>query len=255
MNYAIDHCEPFDGRTENPWMKAEHVGRYLFCVDFFKSIHAHKLMDAACAEGFGSQLLAESGFSVYGADINPNYVETAGKRCAGCFTVMDFERQDFPSEFAEMDGAVCFETIEHIREGGVLLKKLSRCIRDGGYLLLSFPNSLFEKIDGNGINFDPFHLRIFSREEMLRLAAAAGFVLEEEYGQSLCNQLYAAESCARHSGRLTQEEIDGLLRYDRDAVIRLAKLIGYPNRSRIEESYSYIWVLKKVCGGADREKL
>lgn len=145
MNYAIDHCEPFDGRTENPWMKAEHVGRYLFCVDFFKSIHAHKLMDAACAEGFGSQLLAESGFSVYGADINPNYVETAGKRCAGCFTVMDFERQDFPSEFAEMDGAVCFETIEHIREGGVLLKKLSRCIRDGSYLLLSFPNSLFKK--------------------------------------------------------------------------------------------------------------
>lgn len=54
---------------------------------------------------------------------------------------------------------------------------------------------------------------------------------------------------------MTQEEIDGLLRYDRDAVIRLAKLIGYPNRSRIEESYSYIWVLKKVCGGADREKL
>ena len=246
MNYKIDHCEPFDGKIENPWMKAEHIGRYLFCADFFKSIHAEKILDTACAEGFGSQILAKNGFCVYGADINPAYIQTAQKRCAGHFAVVDFETQDLPAEFAEADGAACFETIEHIHAGDLLLRKLNRCIRDGGYLLLSFPNSVYEKVDENGVNYDPFHVRIYSREEMLQNVSAAGFTLEDEFGQSLCNCLYSAESAAKVSKRLTQAEIDGLLQYDPASITKLAKLIGYPTKNHIQESYSYIWVLKKV---------
>ena len=114
MNYAIDHCEPFDGKKENIWMKAEHVGRYLFAVDFFRAAGARKIIDAACAEGFGSALLAEGGFSVYGTDINETYLRHAEKRCNGVFARCDLEREPFPAAFGGADGATCFETVEHL---------------------------------------------------------------------------------------------------------------------------------------------
>lgn len=245
MNYAIDHCEPFDQKVENPWMKAEHIGRYLFCADFFKERKAKKILDVACAEGFGSQILMNYGFSVFGADINPKYIEKARSRCQGTFVVMDFDNGDFPVSFSEADGAVCFETVEHIMDGGGLLKKLNRCVKESGYLLLSFPNSAFEKIDANGCNYDPFHQKIYLRNEMIQLVNDAGFVLEDEFGQTLCNLLYAAERDAIASDRLTQAEIDGLFQYDYAAITGLAKLIGYPTQYCIEKSYSYIWILKK----------
>lgn len=247
MNYAIDHCEPFDQKKENPWMKAEHVGRYLFCADFFKGKKAKKLLDVACAEGFGSQILMDHGSFVFGADINPEYIRTARSRCKeGSFVVMDFDHDDFPASFAEADGAACFETVEHVIDGGGLLRKLSRCIKQDGYLILSFPNSTFEKIDAHGCNYDPFHQKIYMRDEMLQLIGDAGLVLEGEFGQTLCNLLFAAECDAVDSGRLVQAEIDGLFQYNRTAITRLAKLIGYPTQYCIEKSYSYIWILKKV---------
>lgn len=246
MNYNLDHCEPFDGKKENPWMKAEHVGRYLFAIDFFKSEGATKLLDVACAEGFGSKLLSESGFTVFGADINAQYVEYAKQRCNGTFAVIDFEKQDLPQDFENADGGVCFETIEHLQHGENLLKILYSHIKKGKRLLFSFPNAAYEKVDENGINYDPYHLRIYSKDEMKNLVQNCGFVIEQEYGQSICNLLFTAEKDARHSSRLTQEEINDLFRYDEKSIKQLAKLIGYPNEISIPESYSFLWVLRKV---------
>jgi 2-polyprenyl-3-methyl-5-hydroxy-6-metoxy-1,4-benzoquinol methylase len=246
MNYKIDHCEPFDNKIENPWMKAEHVGRYLFAVDFFKNENAKKIIDVACAEGFGSKLLSENGFSVFGADINSEYIKTSKQRCNGVFAVVDFEKQDFPKDFENADGGVCFETIEHLKTSENLLKNLHSHIKKGKCLLLSFPNATFEKVDENGVNYDPYHLRIYTKEEIKNLVQSVGFVLEEEYGQTLCNDLYSAESDARHSSRLTQKEINEIFRYDEESIKKLAKLIGYPTQKNISETYSFLWVLRKV---------
>lgn len=245
MDYAIDHCEPFDGEIINPWMKCEHIGRYLFAIDFFTKLKSKKILDVACAEGFGSYLLSKAGFNVYGADINEKYIERAKERCSGKFINLDFEKDIFPKEFRKADGGVCFETIEHLRNGQVLLNKLGECIKSGGYLILSFPNSKFEKVDENGINYDPFHLKIYRKEQMSRMIKKAGFEKIDEYGQSLCNFLYQAESNAVKENRLSNKQIDDLFNYDEKYLLSLAKLIGYPDKTHLNESYSYIWILQK----------
>ena len=245
MNYKIDHCEPFDGKAENVWMKAEHIGRYLFAADFFAALGGGKILDAACAEGFGSRILWQNGCSVFGADINEQYLRVASQRCCGHFEAVDLEAEELPSAFDGADGAVCFETIEHLSNGEALLRKLAARLKEGAYLLLSFPNQAYEKVDEQGVNYDPYHKRIYSREEMLSAAREAGFSLVREYGQSLCNALYGAESSAKAGGRLSQQEIDGLFRYDEESMTRLAKLIGYPTPTQVEDSYSFLWVLKK----------
>lgn len=246
MNYKIDHCEPFDGNKENIWMKCEHVGRYLFAIDFFAKLSSKKILDVACAEGFGSYLLAKKGFEVFGADVNPEYVQTVSKRSRGTFVVLDFEKDDFPKEFKEFDGCVCFETIEHLDKGQLLLDKIHKCLKTGGHLIFSFPNCIYEKLDENGVNYDPFHKRIFEKHEMEEMVKIAGFEKVAEFGQSLCNMLYGAESDAVKNARLSSGEIDKLFKYDEKSIISFAKLFGYPNDQKIDESYSYIWILKKI---------
>lgn len=245
MDYKIDHCEPFDNKNENIWMKCEHVGRYLFAIDYFLNQPAKKILDVACAEGFGSYLLSQNGFNVFGADINSNYVKTAQERCSGFFAVVDFEKDDFPSNFQKLDGAVCFETIEHLKNGQTLLNKICKSLKNDGILILSFPNSAYEKLDENGINFDPYHLKIYTKQQMEEMVTLAGFEKVEEFGQSLCNMLYGAEIDAVNKGRLSNSQIDKMFKYGEESIINYSKLLGYPTKQHINESYSNIWILKK----------
>lgn len=244
MNYKIDHCEPFDGKNENIWMKCEHIGRYLFAVDFFAD-KGKKLIDVACAEGFGACVLSDGGYEVVGADVNANYVEKARGRSNGKFFVLDFEKDEFPAEMQNADGAICFETIEHLNDGKKLLSSLYSAVRRGGYVLLSFPNDRFEKVDENGINYDPYHLKIYSEREMLSLVESVGFEKVDEYGQGLCNLLYAAESSAEDRGAIEKSEADKFFNYDEESLMKIAHVFGYPDKQKLDDSYSHIWVLQK----------
>lgn len=246
MNYKIDHCEPFDGKKENFWMKCEHVGRYLFARDFFAEKGAEKIADVACAEGFGAYLLSKKGFDVLGADINADYIKRAKERCNGKFFVLDFDEDDFPKEMTELDGAVCFETIEHVKNGSKLINGLGKCVKKDGYVLLSFPSDRYEKIDENGINFDPFHLKIYSESEMADVIKKAGFKKVDEYGQSLCNLLYGAETAAVNRGEINVCDVEKVFSYDESSIIALSQVLGYPDKKYLADSYSRIWVLRRL---------
>lgn len=246
MNYKIDHCEPFDGKSENFWMKCEHIGRYIFATDFLTNAGCKKILDVACAEGFGSYLLSKRGLEVLGADINSDYIRTATSRCNARFFVLDFENDTFPKEMHEADGIVCFETIEHLRNGNNFLEKLSECLKPGGYILLSFPSDRYEKIDENGINYDPYHLRIYSETEMRTMLRKLGLELIDEYGQSLSNLLYSAESDAISRGAIESDATDKLFRYDERSLITMSSVLGYPDKRYLEDTYSHIYVLRKA---------
>lgn len=245
MNYKIDHCEPFDNQKENIWMKCEHCGRYLFAADYLSENKQRTVLDVASAEGYGTAILAERGLTVFAADINPAYIKHASERCKGSFFQIDLEKDDFPSEWLGIDAVVSFETIEHIDNARRFLENVWHILKQDGIFILSFPNSKYEKLDENGANYDPFHKRIFKKEEMLELITKTGFLLVEEYGQSLCNLLYKAEYDAIKSNRLSQKDIDDLFLYDEQSIFHMAKLIAYPNKDDIEQSYSNIWVIKK----------
>lgn len=70
MNYKIDHCDPFDNVHCNYWMKLEHCGRYLFAADILAKANLHSVLDLACAEGYGSDILASRGLSVVGGIVS-----------------------------------------------------------------------------------------------------------------------------------------------------------------------------------------
>ena len=163
----------------------------------------------------------------------------------GVFAAVDFEKEEFPPEFNGFDGIVCFETIEHLDDGEILLTKLAASLKDGKHMLLSFPNAVYEKFHEDGTNYDPYHKRVYQKDEMAKLVKKTGFKIIDEYGQSLCNLLYGAERAAKKSNRLSQKEIDGLFRYDEKSLMQMTKLIGYPDKTDIDNSYSFLWILEK----------
>lgn len=244
MNYKIDHCDPFDGEQCNYWMKLEHCGRYLFAADILAEAGASSVLDLSCAEGYGSDILASRGLIVAGGDIQDEYIANASRR----YPSATFFRIDLDGEIpASLDGAdavVCFETLEHLKYPEAFLNRLPSLLRSGGTLLLSVPNKLYEKTDEDGKNCDPFHLHIFDKCEILNELTSRGFTVLGIYGQAVCNDMYAREHAAVKNGALTQEEADGLYKYDRESIIGMSRIAAYPTMENTDGSYSYIFVCR-----------
>lgn len=247
MNVDLEYCDPFDGERNNIWMKAEHCGRYLFASDRIAACESAggKVLDAACADGYGTEMLCSTGWEVTGADRSEDYLALARKRqCPARFVRVDFDLEEMPFQKDELDAVVCFETIEHLDSPGRLVSEFARILQPGGLLLLSFPNALYEKTDENGKNKDPFHKHIFPLDEILRLMNPF-FEVHEILGQFLCNQAYALESGAVKAGILSQEEISALYRYDPDSVRVFSRALAYPCDLHVDDSYSYILVARR----------
>ena len=244
MNVDLEYCDPFDNEERGIWMKLEHCGRYLYACDRIISLGAKRIIDAACADGYGTKMLASAGLDVSGLDINQGYLEFArmqNKADGASYYQVDFDRDPFPAHLTQQDAVVCFETIEHVNQPEVLLKKIHHALKVGGMLLISFPNSVFEKLDENGKNKDPFHRHIFQLNDILTLLADSGFrTISEPMGQSLCNMSYFYQSKYQKEGRIREKVINGLFRYDEFAIRNYASFLGYPNCYQVSDTYSYL---------------
>lgn len=244
MNVDLEYCDPFDNEERGIWMKIEHCGRYLYACDRISSFGAKRILDAACADGYGTKMLASTGRDVSGLDINQDYLElarTQNKAEGVSYYQVDFDRDPFPAHLTQQDVVVCFETIEHVNHPEVLLKKIHQALKVSGKLLLSFPNAIFEKLDENGKNKDPFHRHIFQIGDILTLLTDSGFQTTcEPLGQSLCNMSYFYQSKYQKEGLIQEEVINSLFRYDEFAIRNYASFLGYPNNYQVSDTYSYI---------------
>lgn len=244
MDVGLEYCDPFDMQERAIWMKIEHCGRYLYACERITSQGGRSVIDAACADGYGSKMLASAGLQVYGLDINEDYLELANMHNMADgikYVRVDFDNDSFPTYLKELDAVVCFETIEHVCHPLVLLEKLYHSLKDGGMLILSFPNEIYEKLDEEGKNKDPFHKHIFHKDEILTMLKDTGFkIIGEPLGQSLCNIAYTYQSNYQKEGRIKEEVINSLFRYDEFAIRNYASFLGYPNLYQVNDSYSYI---------------
>lgn len=244
MNVDLEYCDPFNNEERGIWMKIEHCGRYLYACDRIGSLGGKYIIDAACADGYGTKMLASTGLKVSGLDINQGYLElarTQNKVDGASYYQVDFDNDPFPTHLTNQDAVVCFETIEHVNNPEVLLKKIHKALRVDGTLLLSFPNAIFEKLDENGKNKDHFHRHIFQIEDILTLLADNGFkIIGEPLGQSLCNMSYFYQSKYQKEGKIQEKVINKLFKYEEFAIRNYASFLGYPNQYQVSDTYSYL---------------
>jgi 2-polyprenyl-3-methyl-5-hydroxy-6-metoxy-1,4-benzoquinol methylase len=98
------------------------------------------MVDMACGEGYGSDVLAGAAATVVGVDANPEAHEHARLRYAR--PNLRFER-DLVESFAEPCDAVVFlQTIEHVEDPGAILEHFKAMLEPGGVAFVSTPNLL-----------------------------------------------------------------------------------------------------------------
>ena len=147
-------------------MLYEHFARYAMALEF---VAGKRVLDCACGEGYGSNLLAERALSVLGLDCSVTAVEHARgryRRSNLCFDVADATALTIDSC---VDVVVSFETLEHLAAQDAMLAGFKRALTADGLLLLSSPDKL-NYSDIPGYN-NEFHVKELYRSELEALLA------------------------------------------------------------------------------------
>ena len=248
MKVNIEYCDPFDGEPENFWMKVEHCGRYLWAADWLYNEGCQNAADIACATGYGTRILAEKLKQVTGIDRSSEYIKKARLSTAEqhvSYLCLDLNQNPLPPELQGTDAIICFETLEHLQCPSEVLREFHRRLCKNGILLLSVPNEKYERLDENNQNLDPFHLHIFSPDDMKSLLVQSGFIILNILGQDICNRVVTKISEQSKAGVFSKEQAEKMWPHDKSGIRILSEIFGYPDVKNPEESYSYIYVCRK----------
>jgi SAM-dependent methyltransferase len=155
-----------DVPEENYWYR-----RHLVVYEWIaKQIAGKRVVDMACGEGYGSNVLAGSAASVVGVDANPEAHEHARLRYVR--PNLRFER-DLVESFAEPCDAVVFlQTIEHVEDPGAILEHFKAMTGPGGTAFISTPNLLTLAPPGAEKSDNPWHLKEYREAEFRELCTA-----------------------------------------------------------------------------------
>ena len=184
----------------------EHWHRYAFALPL---VRGKRVLDAACGEGYGSNLLASAASEVIGVDISEKAVAHARARYSDR-TNLKFEQADATRlgfETSRFDVVVSFETLEHLAAQDDLIEGFARVLADDNVLLVSSPDKrTYSEIAGFR---NEFHVRELHREELVGLLQAH-FPHVRLYGQKLLFQSALWSLDGQGSGQATTTaEADG----------------------------------------------
>ena len=146
----------------------EHLHRYAIACTLAAG---RRVLDLACGEGYGSNLLARVASSVLGVDIDAKTIAHAkAKYPHRNLEFLEGSCAEIPCADASIDLVASFETIEHIDDHGRFLAELKRVLIPGGLLIISSPDKAEYRRRGEAGN--PFHQAELSHDEFLALMRA-----------------------------------------------------------------------------------
>jgi ubiquinone/menaquinone biosynthesis C-methylase UbiE len=174
---------PFTGERFTPEVKGaiwyEHWHRYSVMLPLARG---RRVLDAACGEGYGSWLLAQSATEVVGVDVDAVAIHHAQARYASRPNLRYVQAScaALPLPAAETDLIVSFETIEHLQGQEAMIAEFRRVLAPAGALVISSPNKAVYSDESGYTN--EFHVRELYRAE-LEAMLGTHFPQQVWYGQ------------------------------------------------------------------------
>jgi SAM-dependent methyltransferase len=149
-----------DVPEENYWYR-RHVAVYEWIA---RRCEGLRVVDLACGEGYGSDLLAERAAQVVGVDANPEAHEHARLRYRRAN--LRFER-GLIEDFDQPQDVIAFlQTIEHVERPQELMRRLASL---APVAYVSTPNRLMLAPPGATKSDNPWHLREYTAAEYREL--------------------------------------------------------------------------------------
>jgi 2-polyprenyl-3-methyl-5-hydroxy-6-metoxy-1,4-benzoquinol methylase len=152
-----------DVPEENYWYR-----RHLVVYEWIAArVEGLRVIDMACGEGYGANLLAASAASVVGVDANPEAHEHARMRYRR--GNLRFARELIETFSEPADAVVFLQTIEHLQDPGATLEHFRALVGDGGVVYVSTPNVRTLAPKGAERSDNPWHVHEYRAEEFERL--------------------------------------------------------------------------------------
>ena len=157
-----------DVPAENYWFR-----RHLAVYDWIaRQLAGKRVIDMACGEGYGSEVLARRAGEVVGVDANPEAHDHARLRYVR--SNLRFER-GLVETFGEpesCDAVVFLQTIEHVHDPVAVLEHLRSLLAPRGVAYVSTPNVLTLAPPGAERSGNPWHLKEYRAGEFRELCAS-----------------------------------------------------------------------------------
>lgn len=180
-----------DVPAENYWFR-----RHLAVYEWIGArVIGQRVLDMACGEGYGSEVLSRSAASVLGVDANPEAFEHARLRYVR--SNLRFERGmvERYGQAGAYDAVVFLQTIEHVQDPVAVLEHLRSLLAPGGAVYVSTPNVLTLAPPGADKSSNPWHVREYRAGEFRGLCATV-------FGQVELLGLFHARKLALHARAL-----------------------------------------------------
>lgn len=203
----------------------EHWHRYAFAQDL---VAGKSVLDLACGEGYGSNLLAARAGQVIGVDVATATVEHAAQKYLR--PNLRFEQGDataIPLADQTIDVVVSFETLEHLAPQQKMLEEFRRVLKPDGMLIISTPD---KRVYSDQAKFEnEFHVKELYREEFEHLLSSI-FPAVRMFGQKLLFQsaIWAQDETPQSEGgsaqavTLADGKLDSGLNYEAMYLVALA---------------------------------
>jgi SAM-dependent methyltransferase len=179
-----------DVPEENYWFR-RHLVAYEWIAARVAGMH---VIDMACGEGYGSDVLAAQARSVTGVDANPEAYEHARLRYRR--GNLRFERALIEAFDERAQAIVFLQTIEHLRDPADVLAHFRALLEPGGALYVSTPNVLTLAPPGAERSDNPWHVHEYRAREFEELCRGA-FAHVELHGVYHARKLRAHELALR----------------------------------------------------------
>ncbi|HTX30545.1 MAG TPA: methyltransferase domain-containing protein [Solirubrobacteraceae bacterium] len=150
-----------DVPAENYWFQ-----RHLAVYEWIGArVIGQRVIDMACGEGYGSEVLSRSASSVLGLDANPEAYEHARRRYRRQNLSFDRGMVESYGEPAAYDAVVFLQTIEHVQDPAGVLRHFRSILAPGGVAYVSTPNVLTLAPPGEPRSGNPWHIREYRADE------------------------------------------------------------------------------------------
>jgi ubiquinone/menaquinone biosynthesis C-methylase UbiE len=145
----------------------EHLHRYSVA---YQLINDKDVLDLACGEGYGSNILSACAKSVTGIDSDNESIANASRKYKKSnLRFLTANAVSLPLPDHSIDVVVSFETIEHLSEHEKMLMEIKRVLRAKGTLIISTPDKK-NYSDRTGFK-NPYHVKELYANEFKKLIA------------------------------------------------------------------------------------
>ena len=148
--------------------------------------------DLGCGPGAHALALAQRGYAVVGVDGSPRMVEVARTRAARDQVDATFELHDISSPLryadASLGGVLAILVLQHLPDPGAFMAEIRRCLRPGGYLLITAPardgrprtyQNLYWRLRAACYHLVPGVVRFYDTSSLPRLVEDRGLTIVE----------------------------------------------------------------------------